>query len=209
MESSTLSSSNRELDADEKALKSLLDAFGSTFSLRDIASAFSEAGHNRELAGEILSSMQENNSVGETYTDREENIEISSESSNSSGTFESSSENRDGCCKVWRVKRNPASNSRFTGTGNGTAKGTRPPKQEMRWVAKHSVKNSSPDPVVSQHEEYESFLFKMLQHGFQVDRDVIRRVLGMDSPYSLPSAFLYAIYGIFELLKTVLSDVQG
>ncbi|XP_021294710.1 putative nuclear RNA export factor SDE5 isoform X2 [Herrania umbratica] len=43
---------------EEKALTSLLDAFGSVFSLKDIASAYCEAGRNADLAGEILFEMQ-------------------------------------------------------------------------------------------------------------------------------------------------------
>ncbi|KAK6268782.1 hypothetical protein QUC31_012942 [Theobroma cacao] len=43
---------------EEKALTSLLDAFGSVFSLNDIASAYCEAGRNADLAGKILFEMQ-------------------------------------------------------------------------------------------------------------------------------------------------------
>ena len=43
---------------EEKALNSLLDAFGSVFSLKDIASAYCETGRNVNLAGQILYEMQ-------------------------------------------------------------------------------------------------------------------------------------------------------
>ncbi|MFQ6631447.1 hypothetical protein Gotur_009512, partial [Gossypium turneri] len=43
---------------EEEALNSLLDAFGSLFSLNDIASAYCEAGRNPDLAGLILCEMQ-------------------------------------------------------------------------------------------------------------------------------------------------------
>ncbi|XVF40509.1 hypothetical protein PTKIN_Ptkin01aG0119200 [Pterospermum kingtungense] len=43
---------------EEKALNSLLDAFGSVFSLKDIASAYCDVGRNADLAGEILYGMQ-------------------------------------------------------------------------------------------------------------------------------------------------------
>ncbi|XVF25815.1 hypothetical protein REPUB_Repub13aG0246100 [Reevesia pubescens] len=43
---------------EEKALNSLLDAFGSVFSLKDIASAYCEADRNVDLASEILYEWQ-------------------------------------------------------------------------------------------------------------------------------------------------------
>ena len=39
---------------EEKALKCLLDAFGSVFSLEEIASAYCKASRNADLAGEML-----------------------------------------------------------------------------------------------------------------------------------------------------------
>ncbi|KAH1048563.1 hypothetical protein J1N35_039347 [Gossypium stocksii] len=48
---------------EESALNSLLDAFGSVFSLNDIASAYCEADRNVDIAGEILFRMQGNTSV--------------------------------------------------------------------------------------------------------------------------------------------------
>ncbi|XVF87498.1 hypothetical protein PTKIN_Ptkin18bG0125000 [Pterospermum kingtungense] len=54
---------------EEKALNSLLDAFGSIFSLKDIASAYCEAGRNVNLAGQILYEMQ-GGSSSSVATDR-------------------------------------------------------------------------------------------------------------------------------------------
>ncbi|TYI64430.1 hypothetical protein E1A91_D09G088100v1 [Gossypium mustelinum] len=51
-------SSLNGLQNEEEALNSLLDAFGSLFSLNDIASAYCEAGRNPDLAGLILCEMQ-------------------------------------------------------------------------------------------------------------------------------------------------------
>ncbi|KAG4178175.1 hypothetical protein ERO13_A10G025100v2 [Gossypium hirsutum] len=48
---------------EESALNSLLDAFGSVFSLNDIASAYCEADRNVDIASEILFRMQGNTSV--------------------------------------------------------------------------------------------------------------------------------------------------
>lgn len=185
MASSTSRSSmsyNRELDVDEKTLMSLLDAFGSKFPLKDIASAYIEAGKNAELTGEILYRMHDNSIIGDVYTDHEEISEITSESSNSSGSFEPSFKNGDAISGGSKMKSNPVSMGSVSGfnyaTASALSKGVRPVKSGMRWVVKHSARNSSPDPDASQHKEYEDFLFKMLQHGFRVDRAVIRQVLG-------------------------------
>ncbi|PPD73659.1 hypothetical protein GOBAR_DD29415 [Gossypium barbadense] len=53
-----VSSLNGLQNEEEEALNSLLDAFGSLFSLNDIASAYCEAGRNPDLAGLILCEMQ-------------------------------------------------------------------------------------------------------------------------------------------------------
>ncbi|KAE8670600.1 YPL199C protein [Hibiscus syriacus] len=60
-------SGSSELRYDEEhALNTLLDAFGSVFSLKDIASAYCEANRNVDVAGEILFKMQENPSFVDT-----------------------------------------------------------------------------------------------------------------------------------------------
>ncbi|OMO65171.1 hypothetical protein COLO4_31489 [Corchorus olitorius] len=51
---------------EEKALNSLLDAFGSVCSLQDIASAYCEAGRNANMAGEILYGKQGSTSSVDT-----------------------------------------------------------------------------------------------------------------------------------------------
>ncbi|KAH1091131.1 hypothetical protein J1N35_018388 [Gossypium stocksii] len=53
-----VSSLNGLQNDEEEALNSLLDAFGSLFSLNDIASAYCEAGRDPDLAGLILCEMQ-------------------------------------------------------------------------------------------------------------------------------------------------------
>ncbi|XP_059659194.1 putative nuclear RNA export factor SDE5 isoform X2 [Cornus florida] len=50
-------------DDEERALECLLDAFGSVFSLEDIASVYCKAGRNANLAGSMLFDLQESNST--------------------------------------------------------------------------------------------------------------------------------------------------
>ncbi|KAL8138153.1 hypothetical protein V2J09_004154 [Rumex salicifolius] len=166
MASSTSSPSNKLFDVDEKTLKTILNKFGSTFPLEDIASAFCEAGQNAELTGQILLAR---NNVGELYTNQEEISEITSESSNSIGNLEPPYRNGDANFGASKLQRDSL---------RGFSNGATPVKSEKRWVVKHPANSSRPDTVASQIDEYEDFLFKILQHGFRVDRDVIRRVLG-------------------------------
>ena len=60
------SSSNvPKYDDEEIVLKGLLDAFGSTFTLDEIATAYCKACRNADLAGEILYDLQGSSSNGE------------------------------------------------------------------------------------------------------------------------------------------------
>jgi len=70
-------------DDEEKALKGLLDAFSSTFSLDEIASAYCKAGRNADLAAEVLFDIQGSTSTSATYASNgeakgEESLEFSS-----------------------------------------------------------------------------------------------------------------------------------
>ncbi|XP_059659191.1 putative nuclear RNA export factor SDE5 isoform X2 [Cornus florida] len=59
-------------DDEERALECLLDAFGSVFSLEDIASVYCKAGRNANLAGSMLFNLQESNSTsnGEAVSEK-------------------------------------------------------------------------------------------------------------------------------------------
>ncbi|XP_059436179.1 putative nuclear RNA export factor SDE5 [Corylus avellana] len=70
-------------DEEEKALKGLLDAFSTTFSLDEIASAYCKAGRNADLAAEVLFDMQGSTPTSATYASNgeakgEESLESSS-----------------------------------------------------------------------------------------------------------------------------------
>ncbi|KAL4349264.1 hypothetical protein AHAS_Ahas10G0024600 [Arachis hypogaea] len=53
---------------EEKALKCLLDAFGSVFSLEEIASAYCKASRNADLAGEMLYEMKGTSSSSSSHS---------------------------------------------------------------------------------------------------------------------------------------------
>ncbi|XP_077225928.1 silencing defective 5 isoform X2 [Tasmannia lanceolata] len=55
------SSCSSEYADEGRALERLLDAFGPSFTVEDIASAYCKAGRNVHMAGEILYGLQENN----------------------------------------------------------------------------------------------------------------------------------------------------
>ncbi|XWS15735.1 hypothetical protein CRYUN_Cryun34aG0027200 [Craigia yunnanensis] len=108
---------------EEKALNSLLDAFGSVFSLMDIASAYCEAGRNANLAGQILYEMQGSNSS--VATDRS-NAEVKNDETSGS-TCGSNSQNycqANGGFTAPKQKERPVSTA--SDASNGEAKKDEP-----------------------------------------------------------------------------------
>ncbi|GMH05441.1 hypothetical protein Nepgr_007281 [Nepenthes gracilis] len=179
----SFSSSIIELDVEESALKSLLDAFGSMFSLEDISSAFCKAGRDVDLAGEILYAMR-SSSDGKTQS------ETSSESSNNNGSDESYCTIGNANLKALKSKQQPVSMGtvssvlgknyvRSTPWANKTQNRTKPLKLEANQLSTfRSQKLSLLEKDARLHKDFENFLFEMLGNGFQLDRDVIREVLG-------------------------------
>lgn len=64
-------SSSSPCDAEKRDLQELLEAFGSAFSLEDIASAYCKARYNVDIAGEILCASLGSTSFGATCTSEE------------------------------------------------------------------------------------------------------------------------------------------
>nr|KYP62930.1 hypothetical protein KK1_017490 [Cajanus cajan] len=190
---------------EEKALKCLLDAFGSVFSLEDIASAYCKASRkNADLAGEILYGMQGSSSAASATLDPS-NADVSAEGSSGSSSGYCSLENSLQERKTLRSKVRPVSAGSVSGligkgyarpapSANGSVGVTKPAKLDARSLPMTGIWREKGKPDVSSskhdllHQDMEDFLFKMLGDGFQLDRNMIRQVLdtcGYDMQKSL------------------------
>ncbi|KAJ7946974.1 putative Smr domain-containing protein [Quillaja saponaria] len=179
-------------DIEEKALKTLLDAFGSAFSLDQIASAFCKASRNPDLAGEILYDMQRSNSTSATHeSTAEASIQASSTLSDGFTFGKSNRENENS--KTSKPKLCPVSLGTVSGKlgkhyirsvppANGSYRTTKPLKLDTKVMPMTEIRGVESKSNFSRHDrlhqDMEDFLFKMLGDGYQLDRDVIREVLG-------------------------------
>lgn len=99
----------KEIDNEDKLLKSLLDTFGSAFSLEEIASAFCKAGRDATLAGDILRGMQTSLSADANHVYKGlRNCETSSKVLNYNDSDKSRYTNRNNSLAS-KLNRNPAS----------------------------------------------------------------------------------------------------
>jgi hypothetical protein len=176
---------------EDEALKHLYDAFGSSFSLDDIADAYIKASKNVDFAGEILYDMTGSSSTSgnhSSYSDAK--VEVSSESSDGH-SLENSFNGR----KNFRPKVRPVSAGTVSSVINKSyvrpmppakrSNGmTKPPKLDAKelpmtgiWREKGMSKPSKRDQLQA---DMEDFLFKMLGVGFQLERNTIRDVLGTE-----------------------------
>ncbi|TKY59414.1 hypothetical protein E2542_SST16503 [Spatholobus suberectus] len=189
---------------EEKALKCLLDAFGSVFSLEEIASAYCKASRNADLAGEILYEMRGSSPAASAIRDSS-NADVRTEGSSQSSdgySLENSFQER----KTSRPKVRPASAgtvssiigkdyARPAPSANGSFGGTKPTRLDAKSLPMTGIwrEESKTDDVSSSkhdrlHRDMEDFLFKMLGDGFQLDRNMVRQVLdacGYDMQKSL------------------------
>lgn len=186
-------------DVEEKALKSLLDAFGSVFTLQEIASAYCNAGQNADLAGELLFDRQGSTSSSTTHSstgvpsNKPSSVNVSENSYQAHGNMRAPK-------KKWR----PASGgtvSCFLGkdyvkptlAANGSSAADKPCKLDPKELPVSELWREEAKPSSKKddclHKDMEDFLFKMLGVGFQLNRDVIRDVLGKplftSSPYKI------------------------
>lgn len=190
MEASGLDAS--EYSGEEKVLKSLLDAFGSAFSLDEIASAYCKAGQNADLAGEILYGMRESTTTSSTHSLNGESLgEESSESSYGNVSEQSCqlNENPIASKSKYHVASVGSVSSiigkayvRATPSTNGSGNATKPMKQNSKVLPisemwdREANSNSVRDDRL--HQDMEEFLFKMLGDGYKLERGVIREILG-------------------------------
>lgn len=191
------SSSNS--DPDSRSLQVLLDAFGSRFSLDDIAAAYCQASQNVDVAGEILFAMTEK-------TPQCDQVEMKNETSKPSQVYVPKEVRRqeDSKAKVWRPKRNSISvgtvssvigkeYARTRPISNAPREATKPMKIDSRDIPETEIWSEempkSNEPKTNRAPtDVEEFIVKMLGEGFQASQDVIHQVLGKHSLAFLESA---------------------
>jgi hypothetical protein len=180
-------------DEEEKALKGLLDAFSSTFSLDEIASAYCKAGRNADLAAEVLFDMQGSTPASATYASNgEAKGEESTESS--SGNFSEKLGQASGNSRASKPKSRSVSGGtvsciigkeyiRSTPSANGSCKVSKPIRKvwrvaSMSELSEVEVKPGSPkdDPM---HQ----------------DMDVLAAEVLFDMQGSTPASATYASNG--------------
>lgn len=197
---------------EEKVLKSLLDAFGSAFSLDDIASAYCKAGRDADLVGEILYGMQESSATSTISSFNGESLgEEPSEPFSDNVSEQSRQENENPI--VSKPKYRPASVGsvssiigkdyvRVMPSTNASGKATKPVKLNSKVLPitelwdREAYSNSVEDDRL--HKDMEEFLFKMLGDGFMLERGVIGGILGKpvvtnQLNHLLFSLFLYTL----------------
>ncbi|KAI3457474.1 hypothetical protein Pfo_014137 [Paulownia fortunei] len=197
MKVEVLPSSSSYTDDDQKNLKQLLEAFGSVVSLEDIASAYCETGRNLDSTAEILCNLQ-GSIAGTSFSKPQDNVE-STTSASSGCPFNNISEN----AHIAKSKAKKCSASMGTVSdviGKDYIK-PRPQSNGLNEKLKPVKINSDDFPVseiwdekkelasTSQSESMDSdiqeFLYKMLGNGFQLERSVIKDVIGQCG-YNIP-----------------------
>ncbi|XP_045813155.1 putative nuclear RNA export factor SDE5 [Trifolium pratense] len=186
---------------EDEALKRLYDAFGSSFTLEDIADAYCKASKNVEFAGEILYDMTGSSSTSGNHSSTSDaKVEVSSESSDGH-SFENSFNGR----KNFKPKVRPVSAGTVSSViGKSYVRPmppakrsdgmTKPPKLDAKDLPMTGIlrEKRTSMPKSSKRDQLqgdmEDFLFKMLGVGFQLERNTIREVLdtcGYDMKKSL------------------------
>ncbi|PON96068.1 silencing defective [Trema orientale] len=206
MEASGFSGS--EFDDEERALKGLLDAFGSAFTLDEIASAYCKADRNPDLAYEFLYQEQGSTSAstevaanGEARGSEQAPESLSVNVSELS--FEGNGNSRHSNPKNCPVSVGSVSSiigkayirtARSTNASSG--KSNKPMKLDSKVLPVSELwgeeAKSNSERNDGMHNEMEEFLFRMLGDGFKLERDVIRQVLeacGYDMPKSMDKLF--------------------
>ncbi|KAL9257533.1 putative nuclear RNA export factor SDE5 [Drosera capensis] len=184
------SSCSSDLDDEERDLKSLLDAFGSSFSLKEIASVFCKAGCDPSLAGEMLYDMQNCNEAFKIHaSDGDSKCEISSVSSSTTGSEGSCYINADANSKASKIKQQAVSmgsissvlgKSYLRSSPSFTETTKEKPSvldvSEVMSAGSSEECTSVKDAIVEKN--FENFLLEMIGSEFQLDRGVVHEVLG-------------------------------
>ncbi|CAN8259245.1 unnamed protein product [Cochlearia groenlandica] len=189
---SMLASSSHS-DPDSRSLQVLLEAFGSRFSLDDIASAYCQASKNVDLAGEILSAMTEKTPQNQ--------VQVNGETSKPNHVFVAKEAQRqeDSKAKVWRPKRSSVSigtvssvigkeyaSARTMPISNTPREATKPMKIDSKDIPETVIWSRETPPESNEANissraptDVEEFVVKMLGEGFQASQDVIHQILGV------------------------------
>lgn len=179
-----------DLDDEERALKSLLDAFGSSFSLKEIASVFCKADCDPSLAGEMLYDIQNCNEAFKIHgSDGDSKCVISSVSSSTTVSEGSCYINADANSKASKIKQQAVSigsissvlgKSYLRSSPSFTETTKEKPLvldvSEVMSVGSSEECTSVKDAILE--KDFENFLLEMLGSGFQLDRGVVHEVLG-------------------------------
>ncbi|EEF43263.1 putative nuclear RNA export factor SDE5 isoform X2 [Ricinus communis] len=177
-------------DIETKALKGLSEPL-SSFSLQDVTSAYHKADRNVDLAGEPLYDMQgsASTSLSSAPNGEARGVEFLRPSY---GNISEQSHPANGKFRAPKQKWRPVSGGTVSSilgkdymksvpAGNGTCMGTKPMKLDAKVLPMSELWGEEPEMNSSRNahmqKDVEDFLFKMLGDGFQLDRDVIHRVL--------------------------------
>lgn len=184
--------SSSQSDPDSRSLQVLLEAFGSRFSLDDIAAAYCQASQNVDVAGEILFAMTEKTTLSDQIkpkgaTSKPTHVDVPKEVQRQ----------EDSKAKVWRPKRNSISVGtvsnvigkeyvRYRPISNAPREATKPMKIDSRDIPETEIwseemPKSNEANISRAPTGVEEFIVKMLGEGFQASQDVIHEVLGKHS----------------------------
>uniref|UniRef100_A0A7N0TJK0 DUF1771 domain-containing protein n=1 Tax=Kalanchoe fedtschenkoi TaxID=63787 RepID=A0A7N0TJK0_KALFE len=175
---------------DDKALEGLFDAFGTAFSLKEIASAYCQAGKDADLAAELLYKSDGGSPFSAASGSSSDTRSVDS----LDGSFvmvRSKSNDVNGNMKktkhVWR----PVSTGTVSGKLGKDYVSSTPLTNGSSFQTKPLKVESRPSPTSHGHQsslgsakeddglkEMEDFLFDLLGVGFKLDRSQIRTVLG-------------------------------
>ncbi|PON36773.1 silencing defective [Parasponia andersonii] len=205
MEASGFSGSG--FDDEERGLKGLLDAFGSAFTLDEIASAYCKADRNPDLAYEFLYQEQGSTSASTEAAANGEARRSEQAPESLSVNLSDQSFEGNGNSRPWNPKNGPVSVGsvssiigkayiRTARSTNASGKSNKPMKLDSKVLPVSELwgeeAKSNSERNDGMHNEMEEFLFRMLGDGFKLERDVIRQVLeacGYDMPKSMGKLF--------------------
>ncbi|KAJ4726286.1 putative Smr domain-containing protein [Melia azedarach] len=181
-------------DVEVRDLEGLLEAFGSQFSLEDIASAYCQAKHDINVAIDILGSM--NGTTGNSAIDAsKDKIEVADtaplELASDNVLHSSYADGRN--IRVLKSKNRPLSMGTVSGLigkgymktkplTNNSCEPTKPLKLDSKELPVYEIWCDEVPLEVTEKKgtmvaDVEEFLFKMLGDGFQLDMAVIEEVL--------------------------------
>lgn len=194
-------------DVEVRDLEGLLEAFGSQFSLEDIASAYCQAKRDINVAIDILGSM--NGTTGNSAIDAsKDKIEVADtaplELASDNVLHSSYADGRN--IRVLKSKNRPVSMGTVSGLigkeymktkplTNNSCEPTKPLKLDSKELPVYEIWCDEVPLEVTEKKgtmvaDVEEFLFKMLGDGFQLDMAVIEEVLRNVFPFLFFKVFL-------------------